>query len=94
MDMTALLVQLISGAIGGTAAGAMLKNLSLGPIGNAIAGIVGGGIGGQILGAMMGGGGAAATGSVLGSVAGGGIGGIVVMVIVGVIKNLMGKPSN
>ena len=94
MDMTALLVQLISGAIGGTAAGAMLKNLSLGPVGNAIAGIVGGGIGGQVLGAMMGGGGAAATGSVLGSVAGGGIGGIIVMVIVGVIKNMMGKSSS
>ena len=41
--MIPLIIQLISGAVGGNIAGALLKNLNLGPIGNSIAGIVGGG---------------------------------------------------
>ena len=49
MDIATLLIQLISGAVGGNVAGGLLKNLSLGTLGNSIAGIVGGGIGGQIL---------------------------------------------
>ena len=42
--MIPLIIQLISGAVGGNIAGAILKNLNLGPIGNSIAGIVGGGL--------------------------------------------------
>jgi len=45
--MIPLIIQLISGAVDGNIAGAILKNLNLGPIGNSIAGIVGGGIGGE-----------------------------------------------
>ena len=56
MDMN-LIIQLIAGALGGNAGGAMLKNLNLGTAGNSIAGILGGGLGGQILG-MLGGAGA------------------------------------
>jgi hypothetical protein len=96
MDMSSLLVQLVSGAVGGNLGGALLKNLSLGTLGNSIAGIVGGGLGGQILGALMGGG-AAATGGmgpVLSNVAGGGVGGIVVMIVVALIKRMMNKPSS
>ncbi len=44
MDITALIIQLIAGAIGGNAAGAALKNLSLGTAGNSIVGILGGGL--------------------------------------------------
>jgi hypothetical protein len=33
MDMVSLIVQLISGAVGGNIAGAALKNASLGPLG-------------------------------------------------------------
>jgi uncharacterized membrane protein YeaQ/YmgE (transglycosylase-associated protein family) len=100
MDMTSLIIQLIIGAIGGNAAGAAMKNYSLGTLGNTIAGVVGGGVGGQILGALLGGAGApdaaaAASGMDIGgiiqSVAGGGIGGAVLMVIVGIIKNAMNK---
>ena len=47
MDIVTLLVQLISGALGGNVAGSLLKNLSLGTVGNSLAGIVGGGLGGQ-----------------------------------------------
>jgi len=96
-----LIIQLIAGAIGGNAAGAVLKDKSLGTLGNSIAGIVGGGIGGQILSALLGGGAmpadaaAAASGldvgAIVQSLAGGGVGGAVVMVIVGVLKGMMKK---
>jgi uncharacterized membrane protein YeaQ/YmgE (transglycosylase-associated protein family) len=85
-----LIIQLILGALGGNLGGALLKNLSLGTLGNSIAGIVGGGLGGQILSAVLGGG-AAAGGSMVSSVAGGGVGGIVLMAVVGLIKNMMAK---
>src|SRR5262245_27862884 len=52
MDITTLLIQLVSGAVGGNAAGAAMKKFSLGTVGNSIVGILGGGLGGQILGAL------------------------------------------
>ncbi len=47
-----LIIQLVSGAAGGNVAGSLMKNLSLGTIGNSLAGILGGGIGGQLLGML------------------------------------------
>ena len=44
-----LIMQLIAGAVGGNAAGAAAKNVSLGGLGNTIAGAVGGGALGQLL---------------------------------------------
>jgi hypothetical protein len=97
MNITALVIQLISGAVGGNIAGAILSKFSLGPIGNSIVGILGGGLGGQLLGMLMGGATAAATapttdvGSILASVAGGGVGGAVLMAIVGMLKQKFAK---
>jgi uncharacterized membrane protein YeaQ/YmgE (transglycosylase-associated protein family) len=94
MDVTSLLVQLVSGAVGGNVAGAAMKKLSLGTLGNSIVGILGGGIGGQILGMMgmgAGGDGAMDAGSILSSVAGGGVGGAVLLAIIGAIKSAMAK---
>ena len=101
MDVTSLVVQLVSGAVGGNAAGAAMKKLSLGTVGNSIVGILGGGIGGQLLGMLgVGGAGDAAAGAggmdmnaILQSVAGGGVGGAVLMAIVGFIKQKMGGKS-
>ena len=45
MDITSLIIEAVSGAVGGNVAGAALKDKSLGAIGNSIAGIVGGGVG-------------------------------------------------
>lgn len=85
-----LIIQLISGAVGGNVAGKILKNLSLGTVGNSLAGIVGGGVGGWLLG-MLGLGGADAgamdLSGILGSVAGGGVGGGVVMAVIGALKS-------
>ena len=98
MNVAGLVIQLVSGAVGGNVAGALLKKFSLGTIGNSIVGILGGGLGGQLLG-MLGvggagqGGGALDLGSIVSSVAGGGVGGGVLMAIIGVIRNLITKKS-
>jgi uncharacterized membrane protein YeaQ/YmgE (transglycosylase-associated protein family) len=94
MDMVGLIIQLISGAVGGNIAGALLKNYDLGPLGNSIVGILGGGLGGQLLGMLgVGGTGAAASsldiGAIVSSIAGGGVGGGVLMAIVGLIRQQM-----
>lgn len=98
MNITALIIQLVSGAVGGNVAGSLMSKFNLGPIGNSIAGIVGGGLGGQVLSMLTSGSTAAAasTGgmdlsSIISSVAGGGVGGSIVMAIVGLIKSQMSK---
>jgi uncharacterized membrane protein YeaQ/YmgE (transglycosylase-associated protein family) len=94
MDL-GLIIQLISGAVGGNVAGGLMKNASLGTALNSVVGILGGGLGGQII-SMLGMGGAAAAGgmdiaSIITQVAGGGIGGGVLLAIVGLIKGAMAK---
>src|SRR5262245_50205319 len=95
-----LIVQIIAGAIGGTAAGSALKDLSMGKAGDAISGAVGGGVVGQILMAVLGGAAApdaaaAAGGLDIGGIVkdlvGGGVGGAVVMAIIGAVRNAMAK---
>ena len=95
MDIVGLIIQLICGAAGGNIAGALLNKYNLGTLGNSIVGILGGGLGGQLL-AMLGAGGAAAAGgldigSIVSNVAGGGVGGAVLMIIVGLIRQVMNK---
>jgi hypothetical protein len=95
MDIVTLLIQLISGALGGNVAGSLLKNLSLGTLGNSIAGIVGGGLGGQILGSLLNlpavGGGPLDLPAILTQIASGGVGGGVLMAIVGILRSVLAK---
>ena len=95
MDIITLLIQLVSGALGGNIAGSMLKNMSLGTLGNTIAGIVGGGLGGQILEyafhASSVGGGPLDWPAILTHVVGGGLGGAVLMAIVGAMRGAMAR---
>lgn len=94
MDIVPLIIQLVSGAVGGNVAGAAMKDKSLGTLGNSIAGILGGGIGGAILQAVLG---SAASGggmdlqSILANVGGGGVGGALLLIIVGLVKSAMAK---
>lgn len=95
MDITSLIIQLLSGAAGGNVVGSVLKNLNLGPVGNTLAGLVGGFLGGNFLGPLIGPG-AAATGgldltSIIGQVVSGGAGGGVLMALVGLIRSVMAK---
>jgi len=56
MDFSAVLLQLIAGAVGGNAAGLANKARSLGPLLNTILGALGGVGGGQVAGGALGGG--------------------------------------
>ena len=87
-----LIIQLVSGAVGGNVAGAAMKDKSLGTIGNSVAGLVGGVGGGQVLDTLLGmGGGGMDIGSILTQVAAGGVGGGALMAIAGIVKGMMKK---
>ncbi len=95
------IIQIIGGLIGGNAAGAGAKNLSLGTAGNSIVGALGGLGLGQILSAMMSGGAVDATaaaatsgmgiGGIITQLLAGGVGGGVLTAVVGLIKSRMAK---
>src|SRR5262245_39946238 len=98
MNIVALIIQLICGALGGNITGKLFKNIDLGTLGNSLAGIVGGGVGGQILNSLglFGGapGGSLDLAGIIGNIASGGVGGGVLMAIIGIIKSLMARPSH
>jgi uncharacterized membrane protein YeaQ/YmgE (transglycosylase-associated protein family) len=87
-----IIIQLISGAVGGNVAGALLKDKNLGTLGNSIAGILGGvgaaqglsaaGVLPQLAAAVGGG----QVGDIVASLVSGGIGGAVLMAIVGLLR--------
>jgi hypothetical protein len=78
-----IIIQLISGAVGGNAAGAGMKGLSLGAAGNSVVGGIGGLLGSLLASGQLEG--------MIGNIAGGGIGGVVLVAIVGLIKKSMAK---
>ena len=98
MNIIALIIQLICGALGGNAAGKLFKNIDLGPLGNSIAGVLGGGLGGQLLNAvgLFAGqqGGSLDLASIIGNVVSGGVGGGVLMAIIGLIKSMLAKSTH
>jgi hypothetical protein len=79
MDLTAVLLQLISGAVGGNVAGLANKARSLGPLINTILGALGGLGGGQLAAPALGGG----TGAEVGASA---VVGALLPLIVGMLK--------
>lgn len=93
--MTDLIVQVVAGAAGGTGAGAILKDLSLGKPGDAVTGAIGGGVVGQLLAMVLGGAGGDVGGmdiaSLVKDIVGGGGGGAVVMAAIGFLRNAMMK---
>jgi uncharacterized membrane protein YeaQ/YmgE (transglycosylase-associated protein family) len=87
-----LIVQIVAGLIGGNAAGAVLRKLSLGAAGNSIAGVVGGGLGGLLAGMATG---APVAGTELAaiaaSVAGGGAGGAALVLVLGAARKMLAR---
>jgi hypothetical protein len=83
--MNELLIQLISGAVGGNAAGAALKEKGLGALGNTITGLLGGAGIGQLLASLA----PQLLESLAGQIGGAGVGGAVVTAIIGIIKSKM-----
>ena len=93
LDTVNLIITLISGAVGGNAAGAALGERSLWTLGNSIAGFLGGGIGAlllQTMGVGMDSGGAN-LGALGGQVFAGGIGGGFLMVLIALIRGAVAK---
>ena len=89
-----LIIQLISGALGGNLVGGRFKKLSLGTALNSILGILGGGLCGQFLNAV----GFGDTGgpgtdiwSVIANILGGAVGGGILIAIIGAIKKAVSK---
>lgn len=92
MDIASLLISLASGAVGGNLGGKLFKDISLGPVGNSIAGVLGGGLGGWLLGLVgIGGPDASGVGAILSNILGSAVGGSILMAIVGWVKKAMGK---
>lgn len=92
MNIGALIIQLVSGALGGNLVGWLIKKINLGWIGNSIAGIVGGGALGQLLPVLgLGTSGNLNATSIISSILGGGVGGGILMAIVGLIRNAITK---
>lgn len=95
MDIVALIINLVSGAVGGNLAGAVMKDKNLGPLLNSVVGVVGGGAGMALLNAMgmaMNEGGLDLA-AVISNIASGGVGGGVLMIIVALIKGMMKKTA-
>lgn len=98
-ELLPVVLQALSGVIGGNATGAAMKKKSLGKAGNSIVGLIGGLLGGLLLNYLSKGSidissvveslakGGAKTHNALENIAGGGIGGSVLMAIVGMFKN-------
>ena len=86
-----LIIQLASGGLGGLGAGKVMPKLSLGKIGDIIAGIVGGIGGGQLLSTLGIGSSGTDIGGIITSILGGGVGGGILMAIVSAVKSLFAK---
>ncbi|MBN1696891.1 MAG: hypothetical protein JW881_05210 [Spirochaetales bacterium] len=94
MNVIALIVQAVSGAVGGNITGKLVKPIDMGVVVNSIAGIVGGGLGGQLLnmlGVAVMPSGSFDIASILANVASGAVGGGVLMTIVGLVAKLFKK---
>lgn len=95
--MEQLIINAISGAVGGGASGATIKQFDMGTIGNVIAGLIGGGVLGQIFSAIWPQlstalqSGNFDIGSIATQIASGGVGGIVLQIVAGYIKNSVMK---
>ena len=90
IDMDALLpiiIQAVTGIIGGLGVSAALKNAAMSMVTKVVAGLVGGIAGGQILANVM------TDAGALADVAGGVGGGAILTAIVGMIMNNMGKTA-
>ena len=84
MNLTALIVQLIGGALGGYAVGSVSKEVNLGTISNPIVGALGGGVGGQILFMLLG---LSGTVQIVSALVTGGLSGGLATLLIGLLKS-------
>lgn len=98
LDFVTLACQLLGGVLGALLAGAFFGKLTLGPLGNALVGVVGGAAGGLILTSYLGlapaslpDGAIGEPRAVLAHLASGAAGGAVLMIVVGYLKGLFAE---
>ena len=93
-----LIIQIIAGIVGAHAAGATVKNYTLGGIGNTIAGAIGGAAAGQLLQELVPTLASAASnfdiGALVGQIVGGGVGGAILTVLAGFTKWMIAPPTS
>jgi uncharacterized membrane protein YeaQ/YmgE (transglycosylase-associated protein family) len=93
-----LIIQIVAGVIGGHAAGATIRNYTLGTIGNTIAGAVGGVAGGallaQVMPALANTAGNVDAGALVGQIVSGGAGGAIFAVLAGLTKWMVVPPKS
>lgn len=85
-----LIIQLVSGGIGGNIAG-IAKKLSLGSAGNSIVGAIGGLLAGQGMTHMITDSAQSMMGGTIGQAVGSGVAGIILTAIIGFIRNLLAR---
>jgi hypothetical protein len=87
-----LIIQAVGGAVGGNVGGAVMKDSSLGSLGNTIAGAVGGVGVGSLIGPLIG---MAAMpgGFSISNLIASGAGGIILQIVAGLIKSKMGASA-
>ena len=85
--MQDLIIQLITGALGGNAVGALIKKLNMGVVLNTVMGLIGGAGGAELLAKL----GVDLGGAMANNTAGAAAGGGILMAVVGLIKNALAK---
>jgi hypothetical protein len=89
MSLTALIVQIVGGAVAGNATGSLFKDAGLGALGNTIIGAIGGGLGGSMLSGILGAAAASSldVGSIVSLLATGGASGGIAALVLGFLKS-------
>lgn len=83
MNLTAIVLWLVIGAVAGWLAGQLMRGRGLGMVGNIVVGIIGAFVGGWLLGGVLG---ISIGGGLIGAILNATVGAVVVLAVIGAIK--------
>lgn len=83
MNLTAIVLWLVIGAVAGWLAGQLMRGRGLGLVGNIVVGIIGAFVGGWLLGGVLG---ISIGGGLIGAILNATVGAVVVLAVIGAIK--------
>lgn len=87
MNLTAIVLWLVIGAVAGWLAGQLMRGRGLGLVGNIVVGIIGAFVGGWLLGGVLG---ISIGGGLVGAILNATVGAVVVLAVIGAIKRASG----